>query len=93
LKYLDRNAQAQYLRDERGIPMSSQRLADLASDGLGPKYVLINGRALSTREDLDTWVSQEAARPVVRRSRGKPIENAVTQAGEACQSRLPSQAA
>jgi hypothetical protein len=93
LKYLDRNAQAQYLRDERGIPMSPQRLADLASDGLGPKYVLINGRALSTREDLDAWVAEQAARPVIRRSRGRAIEAAdCDHVGEA-RSRLPSQAA
>ena len=72
MRYNDRKSAAQYLRELRGIPMTPQRLADLASDKAGPRYVIINGRALYTVEDLDSWVAEQAARPVVRRtSRGQ----------------------
>lgn len=52
---------------ERGLDMSAQALADLASDGKGPAYSIINGRACYTEASIDAWLSAEAARPVTRR--------------------------
>ncbi len=64
--YLIRARAAQYLR-ERGIPATTQSLADLASDGRGPRYGLLNGRAVYTAASLDEWVTIQLARPLLKR--------------------------
>jgi hypothetical protein len=63
--YFIRARAAAYLT-QLGIPSTAQGLADMASDGRGPTYGLLNGRAVYTVENLNTWVSSELARPVVR---------------------------
>jgi hypothetical protein len=67
--YLARPAQRAYLEEVHGVALGKTALENLASDGKGPKYVLINGKALSTRAWLDEWVQEEAAKPVARRRR------------------------
>jgi len=52
---------------KRGLDMTAQGLADLASNGKGPAYSIINGRACYTEASIDAWLSAEAARPVTRR--------------------------
>lgn len=69
--YLPRRAARSYLQDTHGVPLGGTALENMASDGTGPKYVLIAGRALYTREWLDAWVAAEAARPVARRRRAR----------------------
>ena len=66
--YLDRARAADYLA-ERGITTSQQGLADRASRGIGPRYAIINGRAVYTQADLDAWIAEQVARPVIRRGR------------------------
>lgn len=65
--YLSRAAARTYLREGIGVPIGDTALENMASDGNGPKYVVIAGRALYTREWLDAWVAEQAAKPVVRR--------------------------
>ena len=67
--YLTRKEQATYLR-ARGVPITAQTLADLASENAGPRYAIINGRALSTAEWLDAWVDAQASQ---RPRRGKTL--------------------
>jgi hypothetical protein len=67
--YLTRPQQRAYLEETHGIPLGKTALENMASDGEGPKYVLINGKALSTRDWLDEWVAKQASRPVTRRRR------------------------
>jgi hypothetical protein len=75
-KYLDRTSSAEHLTEKRGVRTTVQHLANLASRGLGPRYVLINGRALSTGKWLDEWVDAEAARPLRGRGHRKSKESA-----------------
>jgi hypothetical protein len=66
--YLPRNGSTGFIR-EQGIPLGDTALANLASDGKGPKYSIINGRALYKREDLLDWIDREASAEPRRRSR------------------------
>lgn len=68
---------AKYLSD-RGIATSAQALADMASQDKGPPYSIIRGRALYRDSDLDTWIQQQADRPVIRRTRGRLVDDAAS---------------
>jgi len=68
MKYLSRLHSAQYLTDQ-GIDTTPQALADEASRGTGPRYAIVRNRAVYTAEDLDKWIAEQIARPVIRRSR------------------------
>lgn len=61
----------QYVR-EKGVPMGDGGLKDLANRGRGPRYSIINGRAVYTDADLDAWIEQQCALPVPKRGRRKP---------------------
>lgn len=65
--YIPRPAARQYLEQVHGLILGETALENMASDGTGPTYVVIAKRALYTREALDAWVVEQAARPVVRR--------------------------
>lgn len=73
MRYLTRATAADYLTDEKGVKTTTQTLADKASAGAGPRYSIINGRALYTEADLDAWVAEQAARPVQRRRRSSQL--------------------
>jgi hypothetical protein len=78
--YLDRKAAREFLA-QRGIVLGPLSLQNKASLGIGPIYVIINGRALYTEEDLIAWVRQQASVPPRRRRAEKgpdrdPIEAA-----------------
>ena len=68
MRYLNRSGAAQLLVDTRGIRITAQGLADHAHRGTGPKYAIINGRALYTEDDPNAWIAEQAARPVMRRT-------------------------
>jgi hypothetical protein len=70
MRYLTRELAAAYLTD-RGVPATSVSLANLASDGGGPRYGIINHRAVYTAEWLDQWMKEQAERPVPRRRAGR----------------------
>jgi hypothetical protein len=67
MSFLLRGAAREYLRENPGLPLGDTALENMASKGIGPKYSIVHGRAVYRREDLDAWVIQQAARPVVRR--------------------------
>jgi len=67
-RYLIRTAAMQFIRDQ-GVPCGKTSLAELASAGRGPRYALINGRAVYTEQDLIAWIDEQAARPPGSRSR------------------------
>jgi len=66
--FLTRRLAAEHVTSQ-GVKTTEQGLADKASRGGGPKYSIINGRAVYTKTDLDAWIAEQAARPVVRRSK------------------------
>ncbi len=59
--YLSRPAAADRLteRTERSRKFTSQGLANLASDGKGPPYAIIQGRAVYRVDELDAWLDEE----------------------------------
>ncbi len=56
----------EFLR-QRGAPISVATLRDLASKGKGPKYSIVNGRAVYSDEDLLAWLQSELSKPLVPR--------------------------
>lgn len=76
-KYLLRDAATQCLNDEEGLKVGPTGLANMASDGKGPRYSIINGRACYTREDLSAWVREQATQPtLIQRRREKAAAEA-----------------
>lgn len=72
-KYLTDPEAHNAIRD-RGVPIGKNALKDHRSRGTGPKYAIINGRALYTTEWIDAWIAEQAARPL-RRHRKKIDQN------------------
>jgi hypothetical protein len=66
--YLDRDGATAFLRDA-GVLLGKSTLQNMAGDGKGPRYVIINGRALYTREDLTAWIKDQASVPPRRRTK------------------------
>ena len=67
-KFLTRDAAAAYL-SAQGIELTGQSLADLAYRGRGPRFAIVNGRAVYTVEWLTAWIDSEIAKPVSRRAK------------------------
>lgn len=42
-----------------GVPLSSNALAELATDGRGPSFAILNGRAVYREADLTAWVNAQ----------------------------------
>ena len=61
LGFITRNETAAVLTS-LGLKTNSQALADMAHDGVGPRYAIIRGRALYRREDVETWLKTEFER-------------------------------
>lgn len=55
--FLTRRDAAALLR-EAGVPVRDSTLESTASNGQGPKYSIVNGRALYVRADLEAWLEQ-----------------------------------
>ncbi len=69
MRFRNRSSAATYLNDEKGVPTTAVGLANLASRGRGPNYSIVNGRALYTEADLDAWIAEQSARPLLKRTR------------------------
>lgn len=69
--YLDRIGARDYVRAQ-GIPVGDTSFANLASDGKGPRYSIINGRALYKPADLNAWIEAQANVTRRRRRRDQP---------------------
>lgn len=61
-----RDRATEYIAD-KGIPVQHRTLGDMASRGIGPRYALINGRAVYRDKDLDAWIEEQFSRPPQRR--------------------------
>jgi hypothetical protein len=59
--YMVRDRATKFLK-QQGVPVGETQLAGLARGGEGPRYYIINGRALYTENDLLDWIKQQAAR-------------------------------
>jgi hypothetical protein len=74
MRYRNRKLAAEYLTAQ-GVSTTEQGLADKAKRGQGPKYAILNGRACYTDVDLEAWLTEQAARPVMRR-KSQPLDAA-----------------
>jgi hypothetical protein len=54
---MDRKNAAMYLG------CAAKTLADWASKGTGPAYVMVGGRAFYFRDDMDSWIASRRAAP------------------------------
>lgn len=67
MKYLQRFPDARNYLREKGVDTGDTGLKDMASRGTGPKYAIVNGKAVYRPEWLDEWIEAQASRPVKRR--------------------------
>jgi hypothetical protein len=58
--YMTREKATEFIRTDCGIPIGDSRLGDLVHRGGGPRYSIINGRALYTAKDLLAWIAEQA---------------------------------
>ncbi len=65
--FITRDDGAEFVISTLGVPMRQHTLRGLWQRGLGPKYVVINGRQLTKRSWLREWVAEQANRPPPRR--------------------------
>jgi hypothetical protein len=65
--YLSRRKARTYVQ-KHGIPIGRTGLEQLAHKRRGPRYSVINCKALYTTVALDEWIAEQAAQPVVRDS-------------------------
>lgn len=73
--YKHRDGARDFLR-EKGVPIGENALKDHAARGTGPRYTIINGRALYTEADLIAWIEKQASRPVLKRGPRHPEQSA-----------------
>jgi hypothetical protein len=62
VELLTRPLAARYITAATSIPTSSQALADLHRRGRGPKFSILRGRAVYTKQGLEEWLAAELAR-------------------------------
>lgn len=66
-RYYPRPEAAEYVSNRLGRRVTTGALHRHASDGTGPKYVMILGRASYTEGWLDEWIEQIVQAPMPRR--------------------------
>ena len=71
--YMNRPAQAKYLSERLGRRVTVGALHRMASDGTGPRYVMLLGQASSTVEWLEEWIANLAQEPKKRPRRQEPL--------------------
>jgi len=69
--WLTRCAAVQRVREKFGIRCEQSTLAKRASEGTGPTYRLIGGRAMYSELDVDTWGASLIGLPIRRASDAK----------------------
>jgi hypothetical protein len=70
--FLTRGEATGWLR-EQGVPAAHSTLQELAYDGRGPEYTLINGRCLYRVSWLRKWVEDCAARASSKTARARSV--------------------
>lgn len=74
--YLTRPDAADYLSGKLGRRVTVGALHRHASDGTGPDYVMILGRASYQAASLDAWVERQVKAPATRVSLTPPARSA-----------------
>jgi hypothetical protein len=82
-RYRTRTDSADYLTTKLGRKVTVGALHRHASDGTGPRYVMILGRASYRTEWLDAWVESLVQQPAERRRRASPGAERATPAAKA----------
>ena len=62
--YLRRDAAAEYVQQNWGVPCSPKTLAKLAVTGGGPQYRKVGRCPVYTVADLDEWVQSRISNPI-----------------------------
>lgn len=62
-RYYTRKEAADYLTDERGLPISKNTLQKMACIGGGPPYRVFGARSVYTAGDLDAWADSKLTAP------------------------------
>ena len=63
---LTRKGASQRLRADHGLAYTAATLANMATDGEGPVYRLVAGRAVYLPDDVDSWAATRIGKPVRR---------------------------
>jgi hypothetical protein len=71
MKLRIRREAAEYLTKKSGVLFTDTGLSARATAGTGPRYSIINGRAVYTQDALDEWLNEQlaAAAPSAQRER------------------------
>ncbi len=66
-----RKEAAEYLTERSGVLFTETGLSSRATAGKGPRYAIINGRAVYAQDALDEWLNEQlaAAAPSAKRER------------------------
>lgn len=67
-KYLVETEARDHIRSQ-GVRIGDNALKDHRARATGPRYTIINGRCLYTREWCDAWIEEQASRPLPKRRR------------------------
>jgi hypothetical protein len=69
-RFMSRTEAAAYVAAVIGRKVTASALARMASDGVGPRYCMILGRASYQREWLDAWIAEQIKAPAPRQRSG-----------------------
>ena len=73
---LTRKDVAQRLQADHGLSYTVATLANLATDGEGPVYRLVAGRAIYLPDDVDRWAATRIGKPVRRAADARRTKHA-----------------
>jgi hypothetical protein len=73
--FMVRSEAAAYLGRALGRRVTSSALGRMASDGVGPRYVMVLGRASYRAEWLDAWLEEQIKPPAPRQRSGSLPHN------------------
>lgn len=62
-RFKSREEAAQYLTENRGLPVAKGTLQKWATTGGGPVYRRFGKRAVYRQEDLDAWAEEKLSAP------------------------------
>lgn len=71
--YFNRKGAADYASSVLGRKVSVASFHRMASDGTGPRYVMLLGHASYRREWLDEWIAAAAREPKKRPRKAEPL--------------------
>ena len=70
----DTNGGVRYVREKSGLPLTREKLTRLRAKGLGPKWRFFGQKPMTTLEELDNYIENEALQdvsPLRRHSAGQ----------------------